>query len=214
MQTRAGEGSRSRPLRTRASSTSVSRTASAEQTPTAVRTRRCAGFRIPSAPSAISPTAISTVIPSASGPACGDPEPISRTSRAPGACPRSLAASASPTDRASLVSVSPLCELDSAGVITKCHGSNKCSATYFALLPSGEAYSLGACWGACEVDADCKGTPGSKCQSEKGECVRPDRYVAYAKLPGQGRDASATPAECNCSTVGGTGRARTSVTAR
>jgi hypothetical protein len=102
----------------------------------------------------------------------------------------------------------PLCELSATKIETECQGSNKCASAYFGTTNTGEVFSLGTCVGACKVDGDCKGTPGSKCQVETGLCVNAASFVTYAKTPGEACDAAASFAECNCLAVGGTGASK------
>jgi hypothetical protein len=99
----------------------------------------------------------------------------------------------------------PLCEFSSTKIETECQGSNKCTAAYFGTANDGAVFSLGICLGNCKADADCKGTPGSKCQTEIGLCATTKTYVTYTKTIGQGCDSSPTVDQCNCNTVGGTG---------
>jgi hypothetical protein len=99
----------------------------------------------------------------------------------------------------------PFCQFGATAVSAKCQGQNQCAPQFFATTQAGEVISIGACLGACSVDADCKGSPGAKCQSEIGLCVKPEKYLAFAKVAGDACDGSGATDVCNCNTVGGTG---------
>jgi hypothetical protein len=98
----------------------------------------------------------------------------------------------------------PLCEFDSTKVVTPCQGGNKCAIAYSATNTKNEVSAIGTCGGACQADADCKGTAGQICQVETGLCVNADT-PKFVKAYGEGCDGSkSAPADCNCNAVGGT----------
>jgi hypothetical protein len=100
----------------------------------------------------------------------------------------------------------PACSYDSTTVDVPCAGGNKCAPGYtLEKTEDGTGAILGYCWGACTADADCKGSAGQKCQKETGSCVKEANLLTFAKAVGEGCNSAATPDDCNCSAVGGTG---------
>jgi hypothetical protein len=102
----------------------------------------------------------------------------------------------------------PFCDFDSTKVTTVCLGNNKCNLAYSATKTDMTVGGIGSCLGACQADADCKGTAGQKCQVETGLCYNADKVVVFPKAYGAGCTVppnATDPDECNCNNVGGTG---------
>ena len=99
----------------------------------------------------------------------------------------------------------PFCDFSSTAVATACKGNNKCNLAYSATDAKMVVKGIGSCQGACQADADCKGTAGQKCQIELGICLNADKIEVYPKAFAAGCDNAKDPAECNCNSVGGTG---------
>ena len=100
----------------------------------------------------------------------------------------------------------PFCDFNATAVTTKCEGNNKCNLAYSATRTDMTVGGIGSCLGACQADADCKGTANQKCQVETGQCFNADKIVVFAKAYGAGCTVTpaAVPDECNCNSVGGT----------
>ncbi len=97
----------------------------------------------------------------------------------------------------------PRCAFDSTKVTSNCVGGNKCVLGYY--LPAAEKTTgIGYCEAACLSNADCKGTPGQKCQLETATCKSEAELTTYAKPPGEGCTSNPTAPECFCISVGGT----------
>lgn len=92
----------------------------------------------------------------------------------------------------------PLCIYTSTQISQACKGSNKCQKAYNAQAGGGAAAAIGFCSGACSEDADCKGTPGQKCQAETGQCVNAASYVPSTKKVGESCSSNTT--DCSCDT--------------
>lgn len=91
----------------------------------------------------------------------------------------------------------PLCLYSSTALLQACKGDNRCAFAHPGANADG-AVAIGYCTGGCNVDADCKGTPGQKCQAETGLCVNDHNHVAFAKKLGDACDGSAASQVCSC----------------
>ena len=99
----------------------------------------------------------------------------------------------------------PFCSFDSTKIVDVCAGGNKCNIAYLGTdMTTKAASAIGFCFGACQADADCKGTAGQKCQVEDGLCVNMDKYIATYTAAGTAcaKPAGTAPATCNCNFVG------------
>ncbi|AKU98588.1 hypothetical protein AKJ09_05252 [Labilithrix luteola] len=92
----------------------------------------------------------------------------------------------------------PLCLYSSTSFLQVCKGDNRCAFAHPGADNNGVAVAIGYCTGGCNVDADCKGTPGQRCQVETGTCVNGDKVASFAKKLGEACDGSAASPGCPC----------------